>query len=487
MTEKDSFIMPRNLLGSESLQIEREICDPIYKYIYLTKMENDIVDSIEFQRLDRLFQTPTTHFVFPNATHTRKCHSLGVMYLANLSLQRLFYRQSSEMRKEIQPLFFNQFVLGDVEELDSLDNYELWDGKSFLEKLETLRIAALCHDIGHGPFSHIFEDVCNSLHEEGKCEKFEHEYMSAKILEERLNDKIKEPIKVDDIVDILLGRKEKLKFLTSIIDGPYDVDKLDYVNRDAYHTGAYEYGALDYIRIIDGFRVKDGKLLLSSEALESVMNSFTATQYMYTCVYYHKTVRIFDFMLFEAMHTIPDYMNELVCDLDKFIKTDDHNFILNVKERLDKSDDDNDYHSAYKILRDLFDRKKRYKNIFKYIVTLDVSSYKEDRLEALRLRLEKEYNDLKTKVDYTAKVKPIRVDSKKFFSWMEEDSIWDESSHKAKNLYDVSIAYFETLKKLQILFYIYIDGQIASEPKSIARIEELRRDAEEQLIRIQMV
>jgi len=129
-------------------------------------MENDIVDSDEFQRLDRLHQTPSSHFVYPNATHTRKSHSLGVMHLADLSLKRLFYRQSNKIREEIHPMIFNQFVLGKIENLDDLDKEEKRDGKNFIELLEIFRIASLCHDIGHGPFSHIFENVCEDLNEE---------------------------------------------------------------------------------------------------------------------------------------------------------------------------------------------------------------------------------------------------------------------------------------------------------------------------------
>lgn len=471
----------------EIYKIEREICDPLYKYIYLTKIENDVVDSREFQRLDRLHQTPSAHFVFPNATHTRKSHSLGVMYLADLSLKRLFYRQSVKLREQIPSLFFNQFVLGDVEHLDNLDEDDLRDDKEFVEILETFRIAALCHDIGHGPFSHIFEDACKVLNNEGKCREFNHEEMSAKIIQERLQDKIQAPINNDDVINLLLGKNDNLKYITSIIDGPYDVDKIDYVSRDAYHTGALEYGGIDFIRIIDGFRVLDGKLLISSDSLSSIMNSFTATQYMYTSVYYHKTVRIFDFMLFEAMKKIPDFLNEIINGINRFIEIDDHNFILSVKERLGQNDDENDYRGAYELLQDIINRKKKYENVFQYRLTLDVSSYKDTRLDQLGERLEEDYRDLNVKVDYTAKVKPIRVDTIKFYEWMEEDMIYDESSHQAVNLSDVSLASYDFLKKMQVLFNIYIDKQIASDHKYKNRIDELCRTAKDRLVRIQRV
>ncbi|UCH03101.1 MAG: hypothetical protein JSV20_04820, partial [Candidatus Bathyarchaeota archaeon] len=122
---------------------EREICDPLYKYIYLTKTENEIVDSQEFQRLDRLYQIPSTRFVFPNATHTRKSHSLGVMYLADISLKRILYRQHATLREKYPSVFYHQFVLGDITELDILNDDVKGKDMMPMDELNSLRIAAL--------------------------------------------------------------------------------------------------------------------------------------------------------------------------------------------------------------------------------------------------------------------------------------------------------------------------------------------------------
>jgi len=316
---------------------------------------------------------------------------------------------------------------------------------------------------------------------------FDHEEMSAKIIKERLNDKVKEPINVDDVIDILLGNNDKLKYITRIIDGPYDIDKLDYVSRDAYHTGEVEYGGIDYIRIIDGFRVLDVELLISSKTLNFIMNCFTATQYMYFNVYYHKTSRIFDFMLFEAMKMMPDCINEIINNIDLFLEIDDYNFINYVKKRINKTDANNNYKESYEILKNIRNRKKKYKNIYQFQLTLDVSSCKEERLDSLKKTLEEEYKDLNVKVDYSAKVKPIRVDTKVFYEWMEEDMIYDENTHKAINLFNVSLASYEFLKKLQLLFYIYIDDKIASDERYKKRINDLCDVAKDRLIRIQRV
>ena len=470
-----------------NLSIVREIRDPLYKYIYLTKMENNIVDSEEFQRLNRLYQTPSTSFVYPNATHTRKSHSLGVMYLADLSFRRLFYRQSEKLRKKFPPLFFNQFSLRDIErnkeKLDDLD--VLGNITYFRNLLESIRIAALCHDIGHGPFSHIFEDACKSLKGEGKCEEFKHEKMSAKIISEQFKKYIRSPIQVNKVVDILLGRDESLEFLNRIIDGPYDVDKLDYVSRDAYHTGAQEYGTVDYIRIIDGMRVKDKKLLISSDALNSVFDSFTATQYMYTNLYYHKTVRIFDIMLFEAMILVPDYLNKIVTDYKTFINSDDRSFIIEIKNKRGDSTSENNYKDSYNILKDFMNRKLKYKNIFSFMISLDVWSRKDERIVRISKELGKKYFDLNIKIDYTTKVPPIRIDIEQFNDWMESDNIFNENNGEATNLHEISKTYYDSLKRMYILYYIYMDVKDYNDDTKKETREELCEEARDKLIRIQ--
>lgn len=96
-------------MSFDDIFIKREICDPLYGYIHLTNIETSIIDTKAFQRLDRLYQTPTAHYVFPNATHTRKAHSLGVLFLVNLGLKRLLYRQSKKLQNNIRPFISDSF------------------------------------------------------------------------------------------------------------------------------------------------------------------------------------------------------------------------------------------------------------------------------------------------------------------------------------------------------------------------------------------
>ena len=119
-----------------------EIKDPIHGYIELNKPEIDIVDTPQFQRLRRIRQLSAAHLTYPGAEHTRFHHSLGVMHVAGEIAQRLV----------------------DVELIDQ-------------EEYTKIRIAGLLHDIGHGPFSHLFEEVLEKR-------DMNHEQMTTQIVKE---------------------------------------------------------------------------------------------------------------------------------------------------------------------------------------------------------------------------------------------------------------------------------------------------------------
>jgi len=102
-----------------------EITDPIHKHIRFTKVEHDILDNQMFQRLRRIRQLAGAHLIYPSAQHSRFEHSLGTMHIAGYAAETLLSKGYLESEEEIQEL----------------------------------RLAALLHDIGHGPFSHLFEEV----------------------------------------------------------------------------------------------------------------------------------------------------------------------------------------------------------------------------------------------------------------------------------------------------------------------------------------
>ena len=295
----------------------REIRDAIYDYVHLTMVENNVVDSQIFQRLDGIVQMPTAHLVYPGGKYSEKSHSLGTMHLMSKALLHILYLHSGDLREEISPLLFGEPVVlkGRDTAIDHLDQRvnQWWDSKEIDEIVQCGRLAALLHDIGHAPFSHTFENMTEELAQNKMIDRaFDHEAMSRKIIEEKEDELKLGDFEAKEVNEMLDKNGSAPDFLKELLNSPYDCDKLDYLMRDSYHTGTSEYGRTDIERIIDGFRVKDLHLCISSSALHAVMNSFHSIQSMYTAVYYHRTSRIFDFMIADALSMVPDLVSEIV-------------------------------------------------------------------------------------------------------------------------------------------------------------------------------
>jgi HD superfamily phosphohydrolase len=171
-------------------------------------------------------------------------------------------------------------------------------GKGYIdhtEAIQDLRIAALLHDIGHGPFSHLFEEVleyrCNTSHEE-------------------LGKKI---IMQSEIADIL-GRygysahqicrlsfgQSKVNFMNEIISGGLSADIMDYLPRDGLFSGA-EYAKVDYHRLVSSLEVSKNRLAINRSALNSLESMLISRYEMFKAVYFHKTVRAAEVMLLRSM------------------------------------------------------------------------------------------------------------------------------------------------------------------------------------------
>src|SRR5436190_2108750 len=129
-----------------------------------------IIDSPQFQRLRELHQLGTGYLVFPTGNHKRFEHSLGVYYLCGLILQYIKFHSQNN------PEELKNAILAIPELQEISPNGELTD-----ENIEDVKIAGLCHDLGHGPFSHVFDDIFLEKHENNYLE--EHENRSGFILE----------------------------------------------------------------------------------------------------------------------------------------------------------------------------------------------------------------------------------------------------------------------------------------------------------------
>lgn len=239
-----------------------EIKDPVHGYIYITENEKEIIDSFPVQRLRRLRQLAGAEYVYPGANHTRFEHSVGVMYLAG---------RASE----------NPNISQRISE----------------EEAEIIRIAALLHDVGHGPFSHVFEHLLDKLDKT-------HEDMTLWIIK---NSELKDILNKigynpEDIGKLAIGtlHKPEKAFLDQIISSAVDVDKLDFIVRDTYHTGA-EYGYIDIFRLIHALDVLDENLAVDLGALSALESFVIARIESFKSIYFHRVGRAAQIMLAMAM------------------------------------------------------------------------------------------------------------------------------------------------------------------------------------------
>lgn len=219
--------------------------------------ESDIIDTPEFQRLNYVSSLGCANLVYPNAQVKRYGHCLGSSVKAGDFGIRLGLTK---------------------------------------EEIALLRLLLLKHDIGHGPFSHVAEKHCTVSHEE----------VTAGIITGRINLErpgcgripgILEHYGIDPqkIVQLLDGTYPS-KALCSLVSGPFDCDKLDYLPRDALATGA-KMGVIDLERIMDVMTINNGQLCLLEEGFDSALHLMNARSFMYRNVYKHPKTIVFESML----------------------------------------------------------------------------------------------------------------------------------------------------------------------------------------------
>ena len=240
-----------------------EIRDPIHGYTYATEVERKIIDTAAFQRLRRIRQLAGCHLVYPGGQHSRFEHVIGCMYLAGR--------------------------VGDV-----LSSKRIGFGE---DDAQRLRIAALLHDVGHGPFSHMFEEVMADKTE------FTHEDMTQRIIRETEIGDILEKYGYSKkgISELAIGKSSQEKrYMNDVIGGGLSVDIMDYLLRDSYFTGV-EYGKVDVHRIINSFEVVKDKLAISQAALFAFEALMIGRYEMFRAVYFHRTVRAAELMIIKSM------------------------------------------------------------------------------------------------------------------------------------------------------------------------------------------
>lgn len=265
-----------------------EIRDPLHVFIRLDSDERKVLNSRPFQRLRYIHQLGLTYLLYPGATHRRFEHSLGVMELVGR-----VYDTVSEPSN-----IFHDSVRNVVPAQNS-HNHQYWR--------RVLRMAALCHDLGHLPFSHTAEDLLP--------DGFDHERLTLEIIRSDELESIWKEIKIqsDDVAKLAVGPKKYKDsaftdweaILSEIIVGDaFGVDRMDYLIRDSHHVGV-AYGKFDHYRLIDTMRIlpkeEDGSaepaLGIEEGGLHSAEALVLARYFMYTQLYYHHVRRIYDIHL----------------------------------------------------------------------------------------------------------------------------------------------------------------------------------------------
>lgn len=276
------------------MNAEKTIHDPIHGNITLSGLILKFVDTKEFQRLRNIRQLGCCYYVYPGATHARFEHSIGVHHLCGIMLSTL---------KAKQP------------ELNITDR-----------QIELLKIAGLMHDVGHGCFSHAFDDLFIATSKDVQnflslC----HEQRSCKIVE-TIIDKYHIPV-----------NKLEVKFIQSLIDPPpnahnfiyqilanklngLDCDKFDYIQRDAYNLGI-QGNTINFQRIIDGARVIDDVICYPYKDMFTISELYRARYRLHRQVYTHHTVQQIELMITDCLKA--SNIINLDMTLDCFIDLDD--------------------------------------------------------------------------------------------------------------------------------------------------------------------
>jgi len=285
-------------MSSFPLKFEKLIYDPVHGYIGLTNQELKIINTIIFQRLHNINHLGLAYLVYPGAKHTRFAHSLGTMFVMGKVAQRLA-------------------ELGHIHEK---------------EEIEKLRLAALLHDVGHFPFSHVLETPMHGTHEE----------LSTHLIKNSCINDALETYTSDEISSIRKKHNIENIIFSLLISSDLDADRIDYLMRDAYYTGV-TYGFIDTDRLVRTITVDDqNHLAVEDKGRQALENFLMARYHMYQTVYYHKTVVCFE-MLLQRIYEILMKQN-LAYDYEEISNLSDENFynfndayVLNLlKEHLSK-------------------------------------------------------------------------------------------------------------------------------------------------------
>lgn len=338
------------------MKYHHEIRDPLHVFVRVDSDERGVVDSAPVQRLRHIHQLGLSSLVYPGATHKRFEHSLGVMELAGKVFDVVTAREHlvESVREQFTP--------------------ELSDERRSYWK-RALRVAALCHDIGHVPFSHGAE----ALLPEG----WDHEMLTVKLLLDSeirgLVEGVRPPLLIEDVIKLAVGPKgaKKAEGLFPELDGleltdwetvlaeiivgdTFGVDRVDYLLRDSHHAGV-GYGHFDHFRLLDTIRILpatdpdlpgasiEPTLGVEAGGLHSAEALLIARYFMHMQVYFHHIRLIYDVLLREFFEAWLEG-GTFSTDVDDHLRLTDVEVLAAVREIA--SDPDHPAHDAARLLNE---------------------------------------------------------------------------------------------------------------------------------------
>jgi uncharacterized protein len=291
-----------------------EIRCPVHGFIAINDWEREIISQPAFQRLRRIRQLAWTDLVYPGAMHTRFEHSLGVMHVATQFYDAIVQRSGDLLKSELA-----------------------YNDDGLRRDRALVRLTALLHDVGHGPFSHAAEDLFPA-HTGGK--KYEHEDYSVAVIAEKLRDTIENHpacrnagLRAEDVTALLHGSSAagRSLFWRELITGQIDADRIDYLLRDSHHAGV-NYGKFDWRRLLYTVEAVSGndsggpRLGVDEGGWHAAEALVLARYFMFTQVYFHKTRVAFDHHLYHALASMlpgSQFPRPTGPDLDRYLEWDD--------------------------------------------------------------------------------------------------------------------------------------------------------------------
>jgi HD superfamily phosphohydrolase len=235
----------------------KAIKDSVHDHVSVCDLAADLLDTPEVQRLRYIKQLSTVRLVYPSANHTRFEHSLGVYHLAQEALSQLGVGES---------------------------------------RAKAVRAAALLHDVGHGPYGHQTEGIIQRRL--GR----HHDEVGDLLAQGRLATVLEaHGLDPEEVAALVAGEGK----VGQLVAGELDVDRMDYLVRDAHHTGV-PYGTIDHSRLLAALQFRDGDLVLSAGNVQTAEGTLVARALMNATVYRHHVSRIAGAMLERAGERLLD-------------------------------------------------------------------------------------------------------------------------------------------------------------------------------------